>query len=881
MDLGVYALVGGFLGSRVSMALNEFMLSLFSRFEEFSALAFWVARTLSLGLLLVAVGRFLSPKWEHFRAWKVWPPLLLSIPLGFWVFTLFAAWPATVGSLDGMVSLCAWLNIAFSTTGFAAFAIIKSHQPRTDADSVAAKDVPNLAAGRLTEISIEDLRLWVREEAPIVAGNKDLFCQEPRAKRLSKLLLKPRQDGKSNLLQTTVIQGPFGSGKTSLIRLIKNEVRRKHANVIFVDIDCWGFSTLGAQEHVLEKIVASIANHFDVFGMQQLPAAYSNALQESSGWIHGVLQMLDHRSSDPVEVLKRITPVLEATQTFLVVVIEESDRNDHEFEPKKIEALLHRLRQVERVSFILAAAQSSQIDFAKVAENVEPIPSLNPVVAATLLARMINEWGDPQKSGIRVPFCESEGKNAWSEDVKNPRGGVRVLAAMIRTPRTLKHVLREVGDAWDTLRGEVDLYDLLCVSVLRHCMSPIFDWAVLYHRDFPSLSRGQPKRNAERIMFIKSELAKAIGHCEIDPGHAQLILERLFPRAITPDIKHEDPRMSLEVHMLGVAAWPLYKYQSVKSSGAKMYWQRLISKDVDESWPRDQDVLRGLAGLQVAETLDQVASSCVDSLSYRLSVGRFLQLINYDDHELLRAFAGAVWEKAKPFRSSDKASWNGAFMWVQDWLPNDANGSNAGRELFWYVQLLQKFLKIDLDDALSIYQCARDRMAGRNTGRELKSYMLNMLHAAWSPEGSYLCKLCRDGFNNVLLDILYEVVSDGKPDAGLQNAPEWMVDLILRDLREDANRAAPFLYRVIAKDSSGLWRIDLGKTQRLFQSRSDEALQVMATHIDPEISVDTVKSRKLASMRDAAHEALASEKVARLAESQAQESLGPPQLSVE
>ena len=100
-----------------------------------------------------------------------------------------------------------------------------------------------------------------------------------------------------------------------------------------------------------------------------------DALTESTKWFALVKPSL--ATPSPAERLKRLLPILAAIDIRLVVVIEDSDRNDIDFNPQHLQSMLNDFREVERLSFILTVGSTSKVDFPKVAEQIESIPRLS------------------------------------------------------------------------------------------------------------------------------------------------------------------------------------------------------------------------------------------------------------------------------------------------------------------------------------------------------------------------------------------------------------------------------------------------------------------------------------------------------------------------
>ena len=79
------------------------------------------------------------------------------------------------------------------------------------------------------------------------------------------------------------------------------------------------------------------------------------------------------------------------------------------------------------------------------------------------------------------------------------------IAALIGTPRRLKHVVRRVVLAWDKLHGEIDLDDLIVIAVIRECCPTVFAF-LLEHIDGLRVASDRFNRRPEIAQQAWNEL---------------------------------------------------------------------------------------------------------------------------------------------------------------------------------------------------------------------------------------------------------------------------------------------------------------------------------------------------------------------------------------
>ncbi len=220
----------------------------------------------------------------------------------------------------------------------------------------------------------EALKQWFATDSPITCHAEDRFNRAALVRRLADRLLLPFSQGVA-----IGLIGYYGSGKTSVVKLTQEEIAARRTNgtlsVIFCDVDCWGFEDSGAaRQNVLVRVIAELSKHVDCLAISQLPESYRNLLAGGGGWWASFARFTG--DSNPQAQLERLTPILEAMNTRLVLAIEELDRpQSNHFHPQDIEATLHCLKSVGGTSFILAGSKNAKyhIGFTKLCDYIEEI----------------------------------------------------------------------------------------------------------------------------------------------------------------------------------------------------------------------------------------------------------------------------------------------------------------------------------------------------------------------------------------------------------------------------------------------------------------------------------------------------------------------------
>lgn len=332
-------------------------------------------------------------------------------------------------------------------------------------------------------ITISDwkaLSEWVGAEAPACG---DLFAHLPIAARIAGALRRDRDTG-------IAVLGGYGSGKTSIVNWARQEVQAHwKRRVLFVDTNCWAIPRAeDAPRVALQNVIDALGEIVDMVAFRGLPTNYQRLVAaEPTGVIRRVLDAAGE--PDPLAELRRLGPILAALNLRLIVVLEDADRAGPEFDTRHLERLLWGLRDVPRISFVVAFDNTqSGIDYSKLCDVVELVPRVPPHHVRRLLAIAHSHWMtdgesyiDPVRDRARddkltVSNLDNEMlQYAHRLDQDTPVDAIRTL---LETPRKIKHFIRRTESAWNSLRGEIDLDELVTVCALREGAPEVFEFLV-------------------------------------------------------------------------------------------------------------------------------------------------------------------------------------------------------------------------------------------------------------------------------------------------------------------------------------------------------------------------------------------------------------------
>ena len=583
--IAAYGIVGGtvvyFLGPLFA-PIAELLADRLTKLPESMALVLSAIIVAVATLMLSAMntGRLRQFLNLRYPAW-IWS-VVVGSSFALWLFALGHELPFSLTPVVRLLDLLVPVGVGlFVGSSLASLSNRKAKPTRRATSDDSAKPVP------LRDLLADPNRLdeWVLgPEEPLNVLKDDRFGHALIAKRISKHLQDPSATRAIGLV------GPFGSGKTSILRgvesLLTHTNAAKHGDRFLVAwAQSWGAdSGASAAALILRSAVQELSRHVDALALGDVPAAYRAALEHSGSSILSVLSALVSEPQSPESTLARLDRPLKACRLRLVIFLEDLDRNYLGRERyAEVQALLDRLKQsTERISFVIAIGEQAKqhIDFARICDRYEVLPDAAPSDVERAMRTFVTARLKEYPSDVTW-YYDKRGEPIGPDkldDIDIPAALVNLLPLA----RTLRATLRRTRLAYNELHGEIDLIELLVVNALRASVPAAFEFLMTNTREL----RGHFTRDDEEHRRWLSERWQTTAET-LPPSArsaAQAAIEHLFPGRLQ---EHRDSRETPTPQTIRKGPWSGLEL----SIGDPVdYWQRMFAEVVDGL--RDQDVAK-------------------------------------------------------------------------------------------------------------------------------------------------------------------------------------------------------------------------------------------------------------------------------------------------
>ena len=438
-----------------------------------------------------------------------------------------------------------------------------------------------------------DIRYWLSDsERPIGRSKEDLFGRDAVSVRIATRLLSG---------QSVALLGPLGSGKSSVLNLVRTRLGEAASTPIVVAFDVWAVPRPEDVPHLaLTRIIDALNGHVDMIGLRDVPATYQRLVMAAPvSNLSKTLGLDIERNS--IGTLQRLVPILEVLNTRLVLIVEDTDRTGATFDTRHLERLLWALHDLQRTTFVLAfdPNHGPHTDFTKICDTVERLDALQDTDVATVVSAAVHYWTSEysdieprlrQTGKLGLQYTQKGGIFEYMYRINVDRP-LRYMAQTLQTPREFKRVLQRVNVAWRHLHGEVDLEDLLIVTTFRECLPSVYGF-LLEHIDAARRKADEGPLGSSAIKDDWNQLLKTFSN----PQSAKRLVALLGIAQLSAGQGQPADESPQGVHL----------------TDPTDYLDRIHAEGIDSNEIRDQSVLRDINAWEQDRT-----ESLIENLAVR------------------------------------------------------------------------------------------------------------------------------------------------------------------------------------------------------------------------------------------------------------------------
>lgn len=126
----------------------------------------------------------------------------------------------------------------------------------------------------IEQTDLEDIEHWLNTNDD---SNYDLLGNRQVASRLAGLLVDNNQ--------SIGIVGPFGSGKSTIVQWMEDELKSDSNKIIISPHSCWGFKdSTSSMYEMLDEAIKKIELVIDTFQIRSLPESYRKTFASTGNW---------------------------------------------------------------------------------------------------------------------------------------------------------------------------------------------------------------------------------------------------------------------------------------------------------------------------------------------------------------------------------------------------------------------------------------------------------------------------------------------------------------------------------------------------------------------------------------------------------------------
>jgi energy-coupling factor transporter ATP-binding protein EcfA2 len=382
----------------------------------------------------------------------------------------------------------------------------------------------------------------IKSDEPITSADQDVLGRA----RVASVIAREIRGIEASQGSVVGILGPWGSGKTSLLNLVRVQLAAE-PEVATLEFNPWLFSgvdqlvdrffaELSAQLRLGPGALAGIADALDLYGKAVAPLTYLPMVgfwfQLSRGVGKAFKALIDRRKKGVAEVRNRLSERLSELEVPIVVVVDDIDRlrTDEIRDIFKLVRLTASFPNIiYLVAFDRARVESALADdglpgrdyLEKILQVAYDIPAIPDRALNSQITNAIDEALD----GVDAGFFDEQ---RW------PDVFVEVIRPLIRNMRDVRRYAASLRGAVIGLERRVDLVDVLGLEAIRVFLPDVFARLPAAAEALTSTDTGGYAENLRDSHFKRAidDLISLIDPTDSRSGVIRSMIERMFPAGL-------------------------------------------------------------------------------------------------------------------------------------------------------------------------------------------------------------------------------------------------------------------------------------------------------------------------------------------------------------
>lgn len=339
------------------------------------------------------------------------------------------------------------------------------------------------------------------------------------------------------------IVGPWGSGKTSIINLLREELATEPA-LISIDFNPWVFSGSDDLVHAFLREISAqfknkgdqledIAKLIDTYGDLLTPVTLIPFVGDWFARLRGAArvyaELQEKRKGSVTTQRDKVAAGLAKLERPIVVVIDDIDRLESS-EIRDIFKLVRLTASFPNIVYVLAfdrarveeALTQSGFDGRAYLEKIVQLGIDVPAIPESVMVRQIGEALTQALDDLNIP--ERFNEDAWPDIL------MEIIRPLIRNMRDVRRFAAAVRSKARALDGQVDLADIMGMEAIRVFLPDVFAAMVDGRDGLTTASDGYGSRYENPA--LKEQVVKVV---EVDAAHSDLMraaIRRLFPAGL-------------------------------------------------------------------------------------------------------------------------------------------------------------------------------------------------------------------------------------------------------------------------------------------------------------------------------------------------------------